>query len=226
MRKKTIFYLSIIFFLVSCEKEDSSSVDQDRIYVNYVLEYNGNQDVTYARANFHFGNALGTKLELTDPAQVSSNGTVMPFRPALAMYESDFVGVEDEVTFQYVDLDENTFNNTIKMVDSIAIPQDLDSLSRSQSFELFWEGEQVKEGELVTVTIIGSNLGDGQIFTQAAEGANSVILTQNKLQNLGLENAQFYIRRTKRADAEEVTDAGGEIVSRFDASSKTVYILP
>ena len=31
---------------MSCQKEDSDSVDQDKIYVRYVLEYNSNEDKT------------------------------------------------------------------------------------------------------------------------------------------------------------------------------------
>jgi hypothetical protein len=223
--KKTITFLAISLLTIqSCQKEPSDSVDQDKIYASYVLEYNDNQDITYARANFHFSNATGTKLELVDPAEVTIDGDLIPFKPALAMYEKDYIGVKASGDFKYSDIDGNEFNNTVTMVDSIAYPTGIDTLSRSQNFELFWVGQPVQQGEIVTVTIFGSGAGDGQIFTQAGVGATSIILTQNKLQNLGLENAQFHIRRSKNIPAQEVTSAGGNVIARYDASPITVYI--
>lgn len=223
--KKTIVFAAIgLLTLTACQKEPSDSVDQDKIYANYVLEYNGNQDITYARANFHFSNATGTKLELVDPAEITVDGDIIPFKPALAMYEKDYVGVKSSGNFKYIDIDGNEFNNSVTMVDSIAYPSGIDTLSRSQNFELFWDGPSVQQGEVVTVTIFGSGSGDGQIFTQAGVGATSIMLTQNKLQNLGLENAQFHIRRSKNIAAQEVTSAGGNVIARYDAAPITVYI--
>lgn len=225
--KKTFFLFATSALLLSaCQKEPSDSVDQDKIYTSYVLEYNGNQDITYARANFHFSNATGTKLELVDPAQVTVDGDIMPFKPALAMYEKDFIGVKATGDFYYIDIDGNEFNNTVTMVDSISFPAGIDTLSRTQNFELFWVGSPVQQNEVVTVTIVGSAAGDAQIFTQTGVGATSVMLTQNQLQNLGLENAQFFIRRAKNVAAQEVTSAGGNVIARYDAAPITVYIEP
>jgi hypothetical protein len=226
MKKTVLLFASSFLILTACIKEPSDSVDQDKIYASYLLEYNGNQDITYARANFHFSNATGTKLELVDPAQVTIDGDALPFKPALAMYEKDFIGVKASGDFYYIDIDGNEFNNSITMVDSISFPSGIDSLSRTQNFELFWVGSPVQQNELVTVTIVGSAAGDAQIFTQSGVGATSVMLTQNKLQNLGLENAQFFIRRGKNLSAQEATSAGGNIIARYDAAPITVYIKP
>lgn len=224
MKKNTAIITIGLLSLIACQKEPSDSVDQDKIYARYVLEYNGSQDITYARANFHFSNATGTKLELVDPAGITVDGGVIPFKPALAMYEKDYVGVKSSGNFKYIDIDGNEFNNTVTMVDSIAYPSGIDTLSRSQNFELFWDGPFVQQGEVVTVTIFGSGAGDGQIFTQTGIGATSIMLTQNQLQNLGLENAQFHIRRSKNVAAQEVTSAEGNVIARYDAAPITVYI--
>ena len=216
--------LGITLLMFSCQREDSDTVDQDKIYTQYILEYNSNQDVTYARAHFQFSNATGTKLELVEPAQVEADGEVMPFKQAFAYYEKDFVGVKSAIDFSYTDTDENNFNNSVEMVSSIDFPNGIDTLSRSSSFELFWDGPAVAAGEVVTVTIDGSGENDAIVFTQAGIGATSVILTQDKLSSLGLEDATFHIRRVKNKAASDVTSASGRNIARYLGAQTTIYI--
>lgn len=225
MKKHFLFVaLGSVLMLTSCNKEDSDSVDQDKIYASYVLEYNSNQDVTYARSNFHFSNAFGTKLELVPPAEITVDGDVIPFKQALAYYEKEYNGVKSSGNFKYVDVDENEFNNTVTMVPSIDFDGTLDTISRSSNYMLTWVGDPVQAGEVVTVTINGSGEGDAQVFTQAGVGATDINLTQDQLGNLGLEDATFFIRRAKNVAAQEVTSAGGNVISRYDGQTMTVYV--
>lgn len=188
------------------------------------MEYNTNQDVTYARAHFQFSNATGTKLELVAPAEVKADSDVMPFKQALAYYEKDYVGVKSTVEFSYTDTDENNFNNTVKMISSNDFPSGIDTLSRSSSFELTWDGPALALGEVVTVTVDGSGESDVLVFTQAGVGATSVILTQDKMSTLGLEDATFHIRRVKNQTASDVTSASGRNIARYLGAQMSVYI--
>lgn len=219
-----ILLIAANIFLFSCQREDSDSVDQDKIYTQYVLEYNTNQDVTYARAHFQFSNATGTKLELVAPAEVKADSDVMPFKQALAYYEKDYVGVKSTVEFSYTDTDENNFNNTVEMISSIDFPAGIDTLSRSSSFELTWDGPALALGEVVTVTVDGSGESDVLVFTQAGVGATSVTLTQDKMSTLGLEDATFHIRRVKNQTASDVTSASGRNIARYLGAQMSVYI--
>lgn len=227
--KKGIYFSLLLaagLSIMGCKKEDSDTVDQDKIYTKYILEYNSNQDVTYVRSHFQFSNATGTKLELVDPAQVTANGDIMPFKQALAYYETEINGVASSVDFEYTDTEENVFNNTVNMVPSIDFDGTLDTLSRSSNYMLEWVGDPVQTGEVVTVTIDGNGQGDAQVFTQAGVGATSINLTQDQLGNLGLEDATFYIRRAKTVNASEVTSAGGTKTARYDGTPISVYIEP
>ena len=219
-------FILLIIGLTGCQKEMSDTVDQNKIYASYVLEYNSHQNVTYARSNFHFSNITGTKLELAEPALITINGEIMPFKPLLALYEKEFIGVKESGNFQYSDLDGNVFNNTVTMVDSINFPTNLDTISRSETIELSWEGSPVQTNETVIITINGSGQNDGIIFTQTGVNATSIMLTQDKLSNLGLENATFFIRRAKNISANEVTSAGGNLIARYDGTPITVYVKP
>jgi hypothetical protein len=227
MKKQVVILLGIVLFsLFGCQKEMSDTVDQDKIYASYVLEYNSNQGVTYARTNFHFSNFTGTKLELAEPAEVLVDGEILPFKPLLAMYEKSFVGLKSSAAFTYTDIDGNVFSNAVEMVDSIAFPEGLDSISRSETIELTWEGSPVQEDESVIITINGSGEQDGEIFTQTGVNATSILLTQDRLADLGLENATFYIRRVKNIQADDVTSAGGNLIARYDGMPVTVYVKP
>ncbi|MGK0388363.1 MAG: hypothetical protein ACI94Y_001091 [Maribacter sp.] len=76
--RKISFYLFAILFastaLISCESDDSSSVEQDKNFTGYELFYNQNTDKTYARVQFRFENALETTLELDDPSTIIFDG--------------------------------------------------------------------------------------------------------------------------------------------------------
>ncbi len=225
--RKSIFTLAITMLLIttfSCKREDSDSVDQDKIYTRYVVEYNAEKDVTYARAHFQFSNATGTKLELVDPAEVLANGELMPFKQALAYYETEENGVVSNVDFQYTDTEETVYSNSIDLVSSININNAIDTLSRSSNFMLEWNGDPLQQGEVITVTIDGNAEDDLVVFTQTGVNATSINLTQDKLSDLGLEEATMYIRRAKTQDASDVTSAGGVQVSRFDGAPLEIYI--
>ena len=226
--KKHFLFIAVgsLLAFTSCNKEDSDSVDQDKIYASYVLEYNSNQDVTYARSNFHFSNAFGTKLELVAPAEITVDGDIIPFKQALAYYEKEFNGTKLTGNFKYTDVDENVFENSVALVPSIDFDGTLDTISRSSNYMLTWVGDPVQSGEVVTVTIDGAGENDTQIFTQTGVGATDINLTQNQLGNLGLEDATFYIRRSKNVTAQEVTSAGGNVIARYDGHPVTVYVEP
>lgn len=224
--KKLLFIPLVagILTLGSCAREDSDSVDQDKIYASYVMEYNTTNDITYTRTNFHFSNALGTKLELVDPASITVDGDALVFKQGLAYYEKTFSGVKASGDFVYTDTESNTFSNTVTMVPSIDFLNLPDTLSRSSSATIDWSGDPLASGEVVTVTINGSGEGDAKVFTETGVGATSITLPANQLGDLGLENATFYIRRAKNEEAVEVTSAGGAVIARYDGAPETVYI--
>ncbi|HBH48606.1 MAG TPA: hypothetical protein DDX98_08195, partial [Bacteroidales bacterium] len=92
MKPLFIPFLILALLFVSCEREDSADVNQDRIYTIYSLVYEADQDITYARAWFQFGSAVGTLLELSEPSNVSFNDQRLSFQNAFAYYEKSLPG--------------------------------------------------------------------------------------------------------------------------------------
>lgn len=71
----------------SCKRESSGDVNQKRIFTQYELFYNENEDITYARAWFRFGHETGTLLELSSPSIVTFEGDKLSFNGVLASRE-------------------------------------------------------------------------------------------------------------------------------------------
>lgn len=209
--------------LFNCNRESSDAVNQDRIYTVYELFYNANEDKTFARATFHFSNELGTRLELADPSQVTFNGDILTFNRLLAYYEREYAGFIDNGTFEWIDTEENKFINTIQ-VNSIDYAATIDTIDRSSSYELSWSGDPLVENELVTLTINGENEGDARLFTTNDIGANSIILAQNILQQVGQGPGTTFLDRSYIPTLLDATGAGGRITGRFRPQNQMPYM--
>ena len=213
--------LTSVFFF-GCERETADSVNQDKIYTEYELFYNANEDKTYARATFKFSNALGTKLELVETAEVAFNNDVLAWQPALAYYEKSYAGYVDSGSFMYTDLDGNTFQNdvAIKLIEHPAV----DTISRDSALEWVWGGDALGTGDDVTVVINGVLEGDAQTFYTNDEGASSIIFEKNKLEQLGEGESTIWMDRRAYPGLDEGTSAGGFVVGRYRAINATPHL--
>jgi hypothetical protein len=225
--KKSMFILAMLslsafYFMTSCARENSDDVNQDRIYCEYELSYNANEDKTYARAIFKFGNALGTLLELTSPSEVRFNGDLLTFKSALAYYEKDYAGFTQSGTFTWKDTDGNEFSNTISIV-PIDYPAALDTIPRSGAYELFWVGDSLSANQSVILTANGVLEGDAQIFTQTNLNSKSIILPANQLQILGKGQGTLWMDRMYSPGLQQQTSAGGKITGKYRPVNKQVY---
>ncbi len=217
--------LAVGVMLTGCTREESINVNQDTVYGEYRLVYEANQDRTFARATFRFGGVGGTNLLLSEGAEVTYDDDMMTWRNALAYYEKVFNGVEENGTFSYTDLDGNVFVNEVNMAKAIALPDSLNEISESSAFTLTWEGDPIEAGEIVTVTIIGSNERNDRAFTTADVGDNFIVLRQDKLEDLGLGTAKLTIERRLNADIQQGTSRGGAIWSRYVVGPVDVTIV-
>lgn len=216
------FFATIIF--VSCESEDSADVNQDRIYTDYEVFYNSNTDITWVVARFRFGNALGTILELNDPASVSFDGQELPYNQVFAGHYREFAGKIDLGAFTYTDTDGKTFVNEVPAFESIAFPDDLTSLSKSQAYSLEWEGTALSANQQVGLFIGSWVWGEDAAFVQTGEGTNNLVLGINQLENLPTGTSTFYMDRSTAVDVLDGTSAGGRICGKFRASNIQVDI--
>jgi hypothetical protein len=223
MKPLFIPFLILALLFVSCEREDSADVNQDRIYTIYSLVYEADQDITYARAWFRFGSAVGTLLELSEPSNVSFNDQRLSFQNAFAYYEKSLPGKTMSGSFFWEDYDGLQFNNAVSMKE-IDFPSDLTEISQDQSFELFWEGMPLKNDEYVAVAINGNFEGDASIIWERGNGSQSIAIPKSQLEKLPVDQpATFWLEFGYNPPLAQATGAGGEIYGKYRVS-KTIMI--
>lgn len=223
---KRFSFILLAFALISlssCLREDSENVNQDRIWVHYELFYDANEDITRARATFRFGGITGTKLQLTEPSEVRFNGDVLGFKQGLAYYEEAYPGVVQEGTFEFVDLNDNQYVNDAYL-NSIDFPEVFGPIDQNAAFELDWVGDPLADNELVSVWLNGINEGDAQLFLEEVEGSTSIILPQNRLENLPTGNTDAYIERTVSPQVQQAAEVGALITGKYRGDQRTVEI--
>ncbi|MCI5081794.1 MAG: hypothetical protein MRY78_08885 [Saprospiraceae bacterium] len=223
MKNLLLAFSLITLSLFSCNREASESVDQDRIFTEYELFYNANQDKTFARATFKFSNALGTKLELSQPSEVTFNGDLLTFNPVLAYYEKEYAGLVETGTFEWTDTEGNVFKNNIE-IHSIDYANTIDTIDRSGSYELNFSGTPLEMLELVTVTINGENELDAQVFTTNDSGSQSIILSKSKLEKIGDGPGTIIMDRSYIPLIQESTNAGGILLGRYRPENQSIQL--
>lgn len=211
-----------ISLYTACKSEPSSDVNQDKIYTEYTLYYDGNADKTYARASFKFSNIAGTLLQLDAPSEVTFNGDVLTFNSTLAYYEKEYAGLKSSGTFVWTDLNSTSYTNAISMK-TIEFPAVIDSINRDSSFELAWVGDSLSTDESVTLTVIDASLST-QIFYQNDINSQSIILGANQLGLLLDSSATLNYDRYYKPDLTQQNTAGGLITGRYRPPQKTAIL--
>lgn len=218
-----MFAMSNLF--PSCANEDSTNVNQDRIYAEYELYYDKNQDKTFASAIFRFGHATGTQLELSAPSEVTFNGDVIPFDQAFSYYRKEYAGNVTSGTFVFTDTEGHTFTNTVSSTRTIAFPAAFDTIHSANSYNLVWVGDSIIADERVDVWLDGPNQNNAEYFMQYVVNTNSVVLAANQLQALGNGTTTCSMERVWEQNAVGVTGAGGKVRVKYKALNATVQVV-
>jgi hypothetical protein len=226
----SVFFLLIILtglltHLTSCKSEPSSDVNQDKIYTEYELFYDANQDKTYARAWFKFSNITGTLLELASPSKVTFNGDVLTFNSTLAYYEKEYAGKISSGTFVWTNTDGVSKTNSISMTTIDYPTTGLDTIHQDSSYELHWVGDSLSANQHVILTVTAQiNESTLQIFSQDDINSKSIILAKNQLQLLPVGGIHLYMDRSYTPSLTQLTTAGGTIKGRYRPVNKLIQL--
>lgn len=226
MGAKAVCVLAVAFSLASCEKENSEDVNQDKIYTEYDLFYNANEDKTYAIARFKFGGPTGTNLELSDSATVTFNGDVLTYNVFFVGHVKEYAGKISSGTFYYKDLNGNEYTNSTPPMDTIAFPNDFDTIVKSQANTLTWNGNPLAANQSVGIFIGSWTWGQDALFYQNQVAATNIVMGVSQLSSLALGSSTLYMDRSQKNTAIQGTSEGGNIESTYRALNKTVQVVP
>lgn len=220
----TLFVLSLGLF--ACDKEDSSDVNQDKIYTVYELFYNKNSDKTTAIVRLRFGGPTGTLLEATGNASVKFNGDILPYSALYSGHAKEYAGKISTGTFVYTNVDGDSFTNTTPAMDTIAFPASFTTITKSVANTLTWEGNALNSTERVEFFIGTPVWGQDALFFAAGAGANNIVMGVNQLAGVAEGYATCYMDRVNEVAASQVTTEGGVCRSRYRALNTQVNVVP
>lgn len=228
--KKLFFALAALFSLSavisSCQKEDSSDVNQDKIYTVYELFYNANTDKTVAICRLRFGTPTGTLLEATDPAQVTFNGDVLPYSAIYSGHAKEYAGLITSGTFAYTNVDGVTFTNTTPTMTTLSHPTTFDTIVKSQANTYTWGGNALGDNERVNLFVGTWTWGQDALFFASGNGANNIVMGTNQLANLAEGTSTLYVDRVHEVAVTEGTSEGGVIRAVYRPANITVQVVP
>ncbi|MDG1916096.1 MAG: hypothetical protein P8I55_16100 [Crocinitomix sp.] len=206
-----IFALGLVF--TSCEKEGSSDVNQNKVYCEYELFYNQNEDKTHAVARCRFGGPTGTLLELSDTsgASVSFNGDNLPYNVWYGGHHKEYAGQVDVGTFVYTNTNGVVYSNEVPTGEAIAFDPGFDTITKSVAENLIWDGTALSTDQHVGVFVGSWTWGEDASFWTADLGATEIVMGVSQKADLALGSSTVYMDRSTAMDIAEGTPEGGRI---------------
>jgi hypothetical protein len=226
--KKLIFgILALSLLFTSCEKEDSSDVNQNKVYCDYELFYNQNEDKTHAVARFRFGGPTGTLLELSDTsgASVSFNGDNLPYNVWYGGHHKEYAGQVDVGTFVYTNTNGIVYTNDVPTGEAIAFQPDFDTITKSVAENLVWDGTALSADQHVGVFVGSWTWGEDASFWTGDLGATEIVMGVTQKADLALGSSTVYMDRSTAINIAEGTPEGGRIRYKYRATNADVVVV-
>jgi len=227
MKKLLFAIIGAGLLLGSCAKEDSSDVNQQKIWTSYEVFYNQNEDKTHAIARFRFGGATGTLLELTDStsANVTYNGAEMPYNNFWGGHHLEFAGLQPGGSFVYTNNDGDVYTNTAPSGDVIAYEAGFDTITKGTAQTFTWDGPALLANQKVAVFVGSWTWGEDALFYTEADNATSFVMGVTQMQNLALGTSTVYMDRSTEVALSEGTPEGGNISYKYRCTNATVQVV-
>lgn len=213
----------------SCETADPiTSVNQDRIYQIYDVEYRGDEAVTYGRATFRLESASGSYVTLTGgTAGVTLNGSNMSEVSILGVvyYQSTVNGIPPNVLFVYTDAGSNSFSNNVNITSqAINFVSPPTTISRSFGQTFTFSGS-VGSGETVWLRLYKAS-DDSLVFERSniSSGSNAIVMSASDF-NAIVEGS--YYAKLYRNDQQPIQEANpvGGLINRSYISTRAAFTL-
>lgn len=224
-----LVYTGTSLIVTSCQKQDSKDVNQDKIYTDYVVFYDKNDDKTHVVARFRFGNATGTLLNLTDStgAKITFNGTSMPYNDWWSAHYIEIAGNVTSGTFSYTNTNGTVYTNTVPAgADTIAYPIGFDTIAKSSANTFTWGGSPLAANQSVGIFVGTWTWAQDALFYTDADNATNIVFGVQAKSSLSTGQATVYMDRSILKTSINGTSVGGTIRYTYRPKNPTVTIVP
>ncbi len=227
MKKLLYLLMGAGLFLTACDKEDSNDVNQDKIYCDYEMFYNQNEDKTHVVARFRFGGPTGTLLELTDStgASVKFNGDVLPYDVWYGGHHKEYAGQVSGGSFVYTNTNGTIYTNSVPAGEVLAFPVGWDTIDKSAAQTLAWTGTALAANQQVGVFVGSWTWGQDAAFFTDADGATNIIMGVTQMASLALGTSTVYMDRSTVKNLTEGTSEGGKIKYTYRCLNQQVQVV-
>ena len=178
--------LVLCFVLLSCDSNeigDSKDVNQDKIYLDYEIDYTQGDEYVTGSFQFRFAGSAGTTLVLNEPSRVELDGELLNIDSsefAGAFYElrkkfTDFIGKH---TISFTDANGKKLENTFDFAPFTlhGIPS---SVSKNEDLVFYYNLRQMAATDYIEINSIGTDSSFHFTFTGPD---NKIIIPAKELQ--------------------------------------------
>ncbi|MFT5823209.1 MAG: hypothetical protein ACI8ZM_004469 [Crocinitomix sp.] len=225
MKKILLAFMVLGLILTSCNKEELSK--QNKVYTDYELFYNQNENKTHVVARFRIGGSTGTLLELADTsgASVAFNGDLLPYDVWYGGHHKEYAGQLAGGTFVYTNTHGVMYSKVVPTGEAIAFPTDFNTIAKDMTENLVWEGTELTVNQGVGVFIGSWAWSEEAAFWTDDVGAKKIKMSVSKKSDLPLGSSTVYMDRTTEIDVAEGTPKGGRIRYKYRCTNVEVEII-
>lgn len=234
---KTLAFVAILLTVVACstDTERCSDVNQDRIFQSLTAGYDDATKETTVGAQFRFGDATGTTLEMVDGCSITHD-TISMTKDALSdvfgtSYSGRASGRTVNHTFVFTNMNGTTYTNsgTLPNIEFETIP--VPAISRAAGATIHFSNGAIAADESVTLYISGEATSPSRTtetalysYSTNTAGADTITIPANDLSRFINGEKSIYLSRSKRVSLTQATGAGGRITTTQQTAKQAVTL--
>jgi len=223
--KKISWLVGLVLVMVACDSSDSNDLNPQDIYQSYQYGYNAQTNKTKVRAAFQIGSSTGDYLELSESASIEVNGEqfVNYVNIGLYHYHFQFEGYQ-EVTIEFKDNEGSVYVNTIPkdVIEPIELNPELE-YAEGKDLVVNFLGEPLQDSENIHV-YLHNDFGVSSSQYQYDEGATSVTVPSNDLNDFLGSEVSLYIVREKSEEIKTASSGSGRISALYRSTEIKVQM--
>lgn len=206
----------------ACQKDRIANINQDKIYIDYQLYYNEDNQITTVSVLFKKKDNNGSLLKLSSKSKISFNDDVLPYNSELSCYQKEINGKIETGTFTWIDSNGKHYVNTIALSPIEIINPD--TVYKSSDYSLQWQGSSLNTGETIYFILNGKSGGVPQLLSLDGVGKNTLVITKETWSALNVGELEVIAERIKVSDPQQKTQAGGVMTAKYRAATVKAFI--
>lgn len=216
-----IFCLLIISVFISCTSNEignSSDVNTDAIYFDYLVKAGDDRDYVTIRLQYRMGGPNGTTLVISDPGKVMLDDEELVVDSAGfsgAYYETqrNLAGFSGKHTISFFDLNGKEFREEFEFL-PFRLSPDIDAVVQRKDIVFRFEG--LKDDADLDVVMMDTSFTSRDINDKFRISNGELVVSQNRLQALVDGPINLHISKEQKIPVKNGTQQGGMLRINYE----------